>query len=258
MPAIFVTDFGPFPAIEIDGYTDALSKLGRELPLPKAILIMSGHWETRGPLGVSSAKKPGVIHDYSGFPKEYYSLNYPCPGDPALAEEIVKILSVNSIDAKSDSKRSLDHGAWVPLSRLYPKANIPVVQLSVPREEPQKIYEIGRVLSVFREQQVLLVGAGALSHNLRLALVNQKNDPPDEWVISFNAWIQDKLEKGMVEELFNYRKLAPSANLAAPTPEHFDPLFFMLGVASGDRLQTIHQSIRYGNGLMKIIQSVSK
>lgn len=253
MPAIFVTDFGPFPAVEKDHYTQSLEQLGRSLPHPKAILIMSGHWEAEGALSVTGAKKPGIMHDYSGFPEEFYRLDYPSPGNPILAEEIAELLSTNGFPTKVDLNRSLDHGAWVPLSRLFPKADIPAIQLTVPDEDNKlKIVQLGRTLSTLRQQGVLLIGAGAVSHNLRLALAHEKNDTPDDWAMKFDAWLFDKLNQGNIQDLVNYRSLAPSANLAAPTSEHFDPLFFILGAGLGEKLSHLHQSIRYGNGVMRV------
>lgn len=253
MPVAFVTDFGPSPAIETDDYTEALGKLGRSFANPKAIVIMSGHWEIKESVAVTSAKKPGVMHDYSGFPEEFYRLDYPCPGDPDLAKEIVEFLLAKGISAKTDSDRSLDHGAWVSLSRIYPKADIPTLQISVPANDPGRTMEIGRILSQLRERGVLLIGAGALSHNLRLVFRHQKNDPADGWALEFDSWISDKLDRGAVEDLLNYRTLAPSAHLAAPTAEHFDPLFFVLGAAQGESLVHFYRGFYYGNGLMKII-----
>jgi 4,5-DOPA dioxygenase extradiol len=255
MPAVFVTDFGPFPAIETDDYTESLKELGKNFARPRAIVIMSGHWETKGMLFVTSSKRPGVIHDYSGFPEEFYRLDYPCPGDPELAEEMVELVLAEGISAKMDTARSLDHGAWVPLSRLYPKADIPTVQISVPVGNPRMTMEIGRILSPLREKGVLLVGSGALSHNLPLVFRHQKNDLPDSWALEFDSWISDKLDGNAIEDLLNYKALAPSVHLAAPTSEHFDPLFFMLGAARGESIVHFYRGIYYGNGLMKIFFS---
>lgn len=253
MPAVFVTDFGPFPAVETDEYTAALGRLGKMLPHPESILIMSGHWQAQGTLAVTGAETPGILHDYSGFPEEFYRLHYQCPGNPRLAKETAGLLSSHGFAAKVDGHRALDHGAWVPLSRLYPDAGIPVIQLTVPREpEKRKIFEVGRILSVLRERGVLLIGAGALSHNLRLALVHAKDDPPEDWALQFDAWLSGRLEGGPLEDLFNFQTLAPFARLAAPTTEHFDPLFFVLGAGNGERPESLHQSIRYANGIMRI------
>jgi 4,5-DOPA dioxygenase extradiol len=252
MPAIFVSDFGPFPALENDAYTAALAELGRTLPRPRAIVIMSGHWEARGPISVSAAARPGIVHDYSGFPPEFYQLAYPCPGDPDLARQIVQFLAAARIPAAADPKRPLDHGAWVPLSRMYPKADIPVVQLTTP-ETPEANLELGRVLAKELPKDVLLIGSGALSHNLRLIFAHGKDDAPDAWALEFDAWWVKSLTNGDTAALMDFRKSAPSADRAVPTLDHINPFFFSLGAAQGAPARFFHQSIRYGSGLMKIL-----
>ncbi len=252
MPAIFVSDFGPFPALENDAYTAALAELGRTLPRPRAVVIMSGHWEARGPIAVSSAAKPGIVHDYSGFPPEFYRLTYPCPGDPDLAQQIAGYLTAAQIPAATDPKRPIDHGAWVPLSRMYPKADIPVVQLTAP-ETLRASFEMGRILAGQLPGDVLLVGSGALSHNLRLIFAHGKDDAPDAWALEFDAWWVKNLTSGNTAELLDFRKSAPSADRAVPTLDHINPFFFSLGAAQGAPVSFFHQSIRYGNGLMKIL-----
>jgi len=253
-PALFVSDFGPMPAFEEDAYTACLEKTGKSLPRPRAIVVMSGHWETSGAVAVTASAKPGIIYDYSGFPEEFYRVTYPCPGDLVLAQEIATLLSAAKIPARPDSKRALDHGAWVPLYRLYPKADIPVIEISSPGSA-HGVFEIGKALAPLRERGILLVGAGALSHNLRLAFQHQKNDPPDKWAVEFDHWIADKLDHGKTEDLLNYHTLAPSAALAAPTEEHFNPLFFTLGAALGEPVHHLYREIRYGNGIMRVFSA---
>lgn len=254
LPALFVSDFGPFPAVEDDDYTRDLAKLGEILPRPKAIVIASGHWQSSGAIRVTSAAKPETIHDYSGFPESFYQLSYPCPGDPALADKIVKRLINAQIPAEVDARHGLDHGSWVPLSRIYSKADIPVIQIALPANNPQKTAAIGRALSDFRDEGVLLVGSGALSHNLRLAFTHQKNDSPDAWAVELDDWIQSRLSDGpLTQDWLDYHKRAPHAALAAPTDEHFDPIFFVLGARNPEeKLVHIHRSIRFGNGLMRL------
>ena len=251
LPAVFVSDFGPLPAKEDDAYTVALAALGEILPKPKSILIMSGHWESDVPI-VSTAKKAAIIHDYSGFPPEFYAIDYPAPGNPILASECIKLLSLAKIPAHPDTRRGLDHGAWVPLSRIYPKADIPVVQITT-LMRPEDNLKMGQALSSLREKGVLLIAAGALSHNLRLAMGHEKNDPPDKWALELDNWLQERLDQNKTEELLEYRKFAPSINLAAPTSEHFNPLFFVLGAAGKSKPTHHHRSIRYANGIMRII-----
>lgn len=252
-PAVFVTDFGPFLAVETDDYTNALEKLGAVLSQPRAIIIMSGHWEARKEITVTSAIKPGIVHDYSGFPQEFYRLDYPCPGDPVLAKEVVALLSSNGIAANPDSKRPLDHGAWVPLSRIFPKADIPTIQIAARSESPEENFRIGQTLSKLRERGILLIGAGALSYNLRLALAHGKDDPVDNWALQFDNWLQENFDDGNTEALLDYRKNAPFANLAAPTVDHFNPIFFVLGASERAKPTHLYRSMRYSNGIMRIM-----
>lgn len=251
MPVAFITDFGPMPAVEEDDYTQALGRLGKALPRPKAILIMSGHWETDGVLAVTASAKPQTIYDFQGFPAEYYRVAYPAPGAPALAREAAGLLSEAGFPTSQDPDRGLDHGAWAPLSRVYPKADVPIVQLTVPAgEDPEKIMAVGRALSPLREKGVLLVGAGTLSHNLRLVHFGGKNDEPDAWAKDFDAWFRDAFARGDTAALVKYKTSAPSARLAVPTPEHFDPFFYVWGAAEGERVNEFFHGIRYGNGIL--------
>ncbi len=254
MPVVFVSDFGPMPAFEEDDYTEALGLLGKKLPRPKGIIVMSGHWETGdAPLAVTSSALPETIHDYSGFPREFYNKEYPCPGDPVLAGDILDLLKGSGLAAKLDAKRGLDHGAWVPLSRIYPAADIPVVQLSVPTgESPRKIAQIGQALSSLRQRGILILSCGALIHNLSRVHFGGKDDAPDSWALEFDGWLQPKIKSGDIKELERYREMAPHAALAAPSSEHFDPLFFALGAGGANRPQFRFHSIRYGNGLFLI------
>ncbi len=254
MPVAFVSDFGPMPAFEDDDYTKALEILGRELPRPNGILAMSGHWDTgNGPLEATASLSPETIYDYYGFPREFYDKKYPCLGDPQLAQEAVHLLLGANIKAQVNQSRGLDHGVWVSLSRIYPKADIPVVQLSVPAgQNPEKIIQMGKTLSDLRKKNILILSCGALIHNLRRVHFEGKNDPPDSWATEFDQWLEPKIDAGDVKGLKKYKELAPHAALAAPTPEHFDPLFFALGAGLGGKIKRRFRSIRYGNGLLLI------
>jgi 4,5-DOPA dioxygenase extradiol len=252
MPVAFISDFGPMAAVETDDYTVALEKFGQELPRPRAIVVMSGHWIAGETLSVTSALKPRIIYDFYGFPKEYYQVQYPCPGDPETAAEVVRLLTSAGFSAKTDPNRGIDHGAWVPLSRVYPKADVPIVQVTVPAgEDPRKIMAIGRALKPLRERGILIAGAGTFVHNLKL--VKFGSQKPDIWAEEFDNWIGSRLEKGALEELLDYKRVAPSANLAVPTPEHFDPIFYVLGAAEGEPPLNWFRAIRHGNGSLRII-----
>lgn len=252
MPVAFISDFGPMPAIETDDYTMALEKLGRDFPRPKAVVVMSGHWAAGKTLSVTSTLRPEIIYDFYGFPKEFYQVQYPIPGDPETAAEVVRLLTSAGFSAKTDPNRGIDHGAWVPLSRVYPKADVPIVQITVPAgEDPRKIMAIGRALKPLREKGILIVGAGTFVHNLRL--VKFGSQKPDSWAEEFDSWIGSRLDKGSIKEIVDYKRLAPLAELAVPTPEHFDPLFFVLGAAEGEDPTHFFRAIRHGNGSLRII-----
>lgn len=251
-PAIFITDFGPMPAVEQDDYTAALGVLGASLGKPKAVIVMSGHWEADGELGLTASAKPELIFDYHGFPDEYYQVSWPAPGAPEVAKEAAALLNKAGLKAYTDPERGLDHGAWAPMSRVFPKADVPIVQLTVPAgDPPERLMAIGRALAPLREKGVVLAGAGTLSHNLRLVHFGGKDDAPDAWVKEYDAWVSDKLDRGDTATLQKVMTLAPSARLAAPTPEHLDPFFYVLGAGEGGKRTDYYHGIKYGNGLLR-------
>ena len=250
VPAAFVSDFGPMPAVEDDDYTAALGLLGRELPRPRAVVVMSGHWETEGPLGLTSSAEPEQIYDFTGFPEEYYRVQWRPPGAPAVASKAAALLEAAGVKAFEDPLRGIDHGAWVPLSRVFPDAGVPVVQLSVPAgKAPAWVLKIGQALSPLRRDGVLLVGAGALVHNLRRVRFGASDVDP--WAREFAGWLEPRLAQGRVDELADYARLAPSAGLAVPTHEHFDPLFFTLGAGAGGTLRDYYRGFAHGSGLLR-------
>ena len=252
MPAAFITDFGPMPAVEKDDYTDALGRLGQAVPRPKGVIVMSGHWDSDGLLELTATPKPETIYDFSGFPDEYYQVSYPAPGDPSLAKRAAALLSDAGLPAQTDPVRGLDHGAWAPLSRVFPKADIPTVQITNPAHAaPDKLLAMGKALAPLRDEGVLLVGAGTLSHNLRLVHFGGKDDPADPWAKEFDAWVSDKLDKSDTASLKDLRAKAPNARLAIPTPEHFTPFLYIWGAAGGEKRTDFYHGIKYGNGLLR-------
>lgn len=241
------------PALEDDRYTRALRALGNNLARPRAVVIVSGHWQTRKGLALTSSPRPVIWHDYVGFPEEYYRIRYEAPGDPALAADAADLLRGAGIEAALEPERPLDHGAWVPLSRMYPAADVPVVQLSLPLEDdPWTVYKAGEALAPLRDRDILLAGSGALSHNLRLALPRHKNDPADAWAVELDRWIGERLDRGDTDSLLDYRRTAPHVAKAAPTADHFLPLFFVLGAAQGATVRHLHDEIRHANGIVRI------
>lgn len=227
LPAIFVSHGAPTLAVQQNAQTEAWARLAAELPRPRAILAVSAHWETQDP-SMSAAPRPETIHDFGGFPRELYEQRYPAPGAPELAELAAHHLQHAGLACAVDPARGLDHGAWVPLKWMYPAADIPVTQLSVqPSLGPRHHYDVGRALAPLREDRVLILGSGGIIHNLR-EIQWRSNDVVD-WARSFNDWISSRVEAGAIDQLLDYRKLAPSASRSHPTEEHLEPFFVALG-----------------------------
>ena len=232
MPVLFVSHGAPTLPIEPGETGAAWRKLGEHLPKPSAILVLSAHWDTSVPT-VSRAIRPETIHDFYGFPEELYKLQYPAPGAPELAQTTVLALRQAGIAVRTDDTRGLDHGAWVPLSLMYPHADVPVTQLSLQADkDPAWHIALGRALRPLREQGVLIVGSGSITHNLRAIFKHPQGAPAPDWVKEFIDWIAQQIEAGDMEALGAYRTLAPHASLNHPTDEHLLPLFVALGAAN--------------------------
>jgi 4,5-DOPA dioxygenase extradiol len=205
-----------------------LTKLGRRLDGLHAIVVVSPHWHTRG-LRVSAAAAPETIHDFGGFPRPLYALQYNPPGAPALARDIVALLGDAGFVAQLDDRRGLDHGAWVPLRYLQPDANVPVLQVSLPQDlDTEGALRLGRALSPLRERGVLIIGSGSMTHNL-FEFRQHLDDP--EYAQDFADWIGAAVSRHDVEGLVRYRERAPHASRAHPTEEHYLPLLVALGAA---------------------------
>lgn len=247
MPVVFVSHGSPMTALQDDDYARALEKAGPEMPRPRALVVASAHWEAGPPVRITGAAHPELIYDFSGFPDELYRLTYPAPGDPGLAREIARTLS-----AQVDERRGLDHGVWVPLRRLFPAAEVPVVAVSLTRgADPQHYLELGKALAPLREEGVLLVGSGGVVHNLGRVDFGNKAAPVDGWAREFDGWVRDRLEHSEVDRLLDYRRQAPNARLAVPTTEHFDPLFVALGAAGSGRVKEIYAGFHHANLSMR-------
>lgn len=255
LPSVFLTDMGPMPAFEDDAYARALGFLGEALPRrPEAVVVMSGHWNAAGTLALTTARRPELIYDYAGFPDEWYSIPWKPLGAPEIAKEGLRLLAQAGFAARDDARRGLDHGAWAPLTRVFPKADVPIVQLTVPAgEDPRRIMDAGRALAPLRERGVLLAASGTLVHNLRMMRFGAKHADEEAWAAEFDLWVEERLRANDLDSLAEYRRLAPHAALAAPTPEHFDPLFFALGAADGDAPRLSFRAMVYGSGLERLL-----
>ncbi len=227
MPALFLGHGSPMNALELNEFSLGWRKIGAQLPAPSAILCISAHWETRGTF-VTAMERPKTIHDFGGFPKALYEVEYPAPGSPELASEAA--LVVTSTEVKPDETWGLDHGAWSVIKHLYPKADIPVVQLSLDyRLSPKQHYELARELSALRNKGILIVGSGNIVHNLRLIDWN-KPDSGFDWANEADATIRKWIADRNHQALTTYNTGGRALGLSVPTPEHFLPLLYILGL----------------------------
>lgn len=229
MPALFIGHGSPMNVVEDNHYTQAWLSVAQKIARPKAILVISAHWFTRG-TGVTGMSQPKTIHDFGGFPKELYDIQYPAAGDPALAERIKALLSPVSV-VVDDAQWGLDHGAWCVLVKMYPQADIPVLQLSIDGLQPAAYhYELGQKLAQLRKEGVLIMGSGNVVHNLRMADWHNTQQPYD-WATRFNQFVKDNLMysgNAQLHPLVNYEE-NPDAKFAVPTTEHYLPLLYVLG-----------------------------
>lgn len=250
LPVLFVSHGAPTFAIEPGLAGPQLAALGRVLPAPKAVLVVSPHWETRGGVRVTASAQPETIHDFGGFPRALYEIRYPAAGHPALAERTVALLAQAGFNAGLDPQRGLDHGAWVPIRHLYPDAQVPVFQVSLPQPlDPAGALALGRALAPLREQGVLIVASGSMTHNLHEFRGHGGGDAP--YVAAFTQWVREAVRSAMrtadLQPLIDYRRQAPHAERAHPTDEHFLPLLVAIGAAeAGEPLAVIDGGITYG------------
>ncbi len=230
LPTLFLSHGSPMHAIQPGAVRAVWEGIARDLPRPKAILIASAHWETAIP-EVTSSPKPETIHDFYGFPKPLYEVQYPAKGDPGLASRCVDLLSQSGLKAKADPVRGLDHGAWSPLLYMYPKADVPVVQVAVQTElGPRHHLDLGRALAPLSREGVLIIGSGHMTHNLR----DRSDGPPAAYAREFQDWVKQRIDSHALDELSDYRRLSPGGVRAHPTDEHFLPLYVALGAAGPD------------------------
>ncbi|TCP32442.1 class III extradiol ring-cleavage dioxygenase [Sphingomonas sp. BK235] len=244
LPALFVSHGAPTFALSDAPARSFLEQLASSLERPRAILVVSAHWETEAPRLSVDAVNP-TIHDFHGFPAELYAIRYPAPGSASLADDVAALLEGGGLDVVRESGRGLDHGAWVPLRLIYPAADIPVVQLSVqPRLGPDYHYRLGQLLAPLRRSGVLIIGSGSFTHDLSSfrQYYNALHAPAPEWVDQFADWMDDRIEAGRTEDLLAYRQLAPHAARNHPTEEHLLPLYVALGAGGSGEAHHLHRS----------------
>lgn len=247
-PGLFVSHGAPNLLIQDVPAREFLAGFAENLGQPKAIVSISAHFETAKP-AVGGGGFPPTLHDFGGFEPELYEVYYRAPGEPDLAVRIAGLLTDAGLDAAVDRGRGLDHGTWVPLSLIYPSAKAPVVTLSVcPEEGPDFHYKMGEALRSLRHEGILIMGSGSATHNLD-AFFNgdfEPNSPPPSWVREFGDWLNERVSAGAVDDLLNYRNIAPFAEENHPTEEHLLPFFVTLGAAGGVAGERVHSSYTYG------------
>ncbi|ATG73301.1 dioxygenase family protein [Zobellella denitrificans] len=244
MPVLFVAHGAPTYALEPGLAGAGLVRLGERLPRPKAVLVLSPHWISREPR-ITGAARPETIHDFGGFPDELYRLQYPAPGAPALAAALATWLREAGYRAELDKGRGLDHGAWVPLRFLYPEADVPVLQLSMPAWlDPASSWALGEALRPLRGQGILIVASGSLTHNLYE--FRQGVTAPADYALAFESWAREAVRRHDKAALLDYLN-APHGRRAHPTPDHYLPLLMAAGAASPDgEVEVLEGDMRYG------------
>ncbi|MDX6264718.1 MAG: dioxygenase extradiol [Kribbellaceae bacterium] len=235
-PVLYLSHGAP-PLADDRQWTAELAAVSAGLAKPTAILIVSAHWEA-APLTLAATETVPLLYDFWGFPERYYQVQYAASGAPELANQVRKLLHSPATPVYDDPTRGLDHGAYVPLKEMYPDADIPVLQVSMPTLDPKQLFEIGRKLAPLRDQGVLIVGSGFTTHNLRAVNLGGPSDATaPTWSIEFDDWAKRALAKQDVDSLIDFLHKAPAAGIAHPRTEHFAPLFVSLG-ASEDSLGT--------------------
>ncbi len=253
MPVLFVGHGSPMNAIATNVINQAMMDLGRSLPRPKAILIVSAHWITSG-TWVTSMQKPKTIHDFYGFPQALFDVQYPAPGSPSLAEEIRHLVTEPEISA-DDNKWGFDHGTWSVLRHIYPAADIPVVQLSLDMSKPAEFhFELGQKLQALREQNILIMGSGNIVHNLS-QISWEVNAKPADWSVEFDLWVKTKAMNRDFQALTSNATQTEAGRLSIPTPDHYLPLLYILGAATDqDELVFDVEGIQNGSISMRSLR----
>lgn len=241
MPVLFIGHGSPMNAIEDNIFSKRWQQMGKEIPTPKAVVVVSAHWLTKGTM-VTAMPNPKTIHDFGGFQQALFDVQYPAPGSPELATEIQKLITNPAVELDHDW--GLDHGTWSVVKHMYPNADIPVLQLSIDYYKPAAYhYELAKQLLALRKKGVLIIGSGNMVHNLRMVAWDKLNEPEYgfDWALEMNDVFKNKILNGFHKELIQYEKLHKAATLAIPTPDHYYPLLYILA------LQTDNDKVEFFN-----------
>lgn len=232
MPTIFFGHGNPMNALHSNEWTRSWAAIGQRLPRPRAVLSISAHWYLPG-TAVTAMASPRTIHDFGGFPRELFEVQYPAPGDPELARRVRE--RMNSLDVRADLEWGLDHGTWSVLRHVFPAADVPVVQLAIDESQPPDFhYRLGRLLRPLRDEGILLVGSGNVVHNLHTYAWGRHPVEPFDWALRFEQRVREAMLQGDHPSLVDYESLGEDAALSVPTPEHYLPLLYVLGASAED------------------------
>jgi 4,5-DOPA dioxygenase extradiol len=244
MPVLYLSHGAP-PLADDQVWTRELATWSAELPTPTAVLIVSAHWEN-APLTLGATTTVPLVYDFWGFPQHYYDVTYPAPGAPDLARDVRNLLRSPTHRIHDEPARGLDHGAYVPLKEMYPNADVPVLQISMPSLDPEELLAVGRRLAPLREQGVLIIGSGFFTHNLSAITMTDPNVAAPSWSAEFDDWGRAALADGDTDALLDFLNKAPSGQLAHPRTEHFAPLFVALGAGEGNQSRSVIDGYWYG------------
>jgi 4,5-DOPA dioxygenase extradiol len=255
MPLLFLGHGSPMNGIQDNIFSQGWKQLALDIPIPKAVLVVSAHWLTQG-THVTAMPNPRTIHDFGGFPKELFEVQYPAPGDPTLAEHTRNLISKTTVGL--DHEWGLDHGTWTVIRHMYPQANIPVLQISIDyHQPPQYHYELLQELADLRKKGVLIVGSGNMVHNLRMVAWEHLNKESYgyDWAIEMNELFKKYIGEGNHQPLIEYPKLNHAAQLAIPTPDHYYPLLYILGLQDkNDPVQFFNDKVVGGSLTMTSVK----
>lgn len=253
MPVLFLGHGSPMNGIENNAYSQSWEKLGKSLPLPKAVLCISAHWLTKG-THVTAMDKPKTIHDFGGFPQALFDVQYPAPGSPEIAKTIQS--EINSIQVHEDHEWGLDHGTWTVVRRMYPDAKVPVLQLSIDYSKgPQYHYDLARELNTLRRKGILIIGSGNMVHNLGIIAWKEGENYGYDWAREMDSTFKKLINSHQHESLIQYEKLGSGAKLAIPTPDHYYPLIYTLGLQEKkDAVRIFNDQVTMGSISMTSVQ----
>lgn len=246
-PSLFVSSGQPPLVLLEDSYSMALRDFGQRLGRIKAIVSVSSHWVSPGPIQITSSSHPKLEKNFYGFQDEIYELQYPAPGDPELASRLRDIIRSEGLEAMENPDAGIDHGVWMPLLRIKPQADVPVIQISLPQlDDPRRIMQLGHALGELREEGILLMGSGAAAFNPAKLVWSSGEQNVNRHIRNFDLWLQEKFQRAQIEDILNYRKCAPGAEIAHPVETNLLPLFFIMGTSlNGDSPGILYRGYRY-------------